>query len=142
MSDNNRNLLQCSPEHIDNPQNVVIDACSDVMSCELKEVLLDRQGSILDISARLYGVCPGKRVSVGLILHELDAAGNEYARGMKTMLLPAHQESGPCDVLVKSVRFVLPAELDLRSTADASRRFIVRTIAHYADGDWCGRNNA
>ena len=142
MSNNVRNLLQCSPEHIDNPQNVVIEACSDVMRCELKEVLLDRQGSILDISARLHGICPGKRLSVGLILHELDEAGGEHARGMKTMLLPAHQESAPCDVLVKGLRFVLPAELDLRSSEDVSRRFIVRIIAHYADGDWCCRNNA
>ena len=61
------------------------------------------------------------------------------ARGIKTLLLPAHTAPTCRDVLVKCIRFVLPEQLDAEGKTDAicnPRRFAVQLLANYVDTDF------
>ena len=111
-----------------------LDACTDTTVCELEGAELEGRGRIVELSIRLHNVCPGKRTALGILLHETDESGQTQPRGMKTLIVPAHNEAHPCDVMVRRIRFVLPEELSL-STDGAPRRFVTHTIAHYIDVD-------
>lgn len=75
-----------------------------------------------------------------MILTEVDPAGQEYPRGMKTMTIPAHDCPSCRDVEVKNIRFVLPEDLDVSGdTPDSicnARNFKARAIANYIDTDF------
>ena len=78
--------------------------------------------------------------ALAVLLSEVDARGDEYQRGMKTYVLPAHNGPGCRDVLVRCIRFVLPEALDVSGGGpDAmceDRKLRVRLIAHSIDTDF------
>ena len=88
-------------------------------------------------------VCPGKRVALAVFLTEVDDKHKEHRRGLKTLVIPAHNRKGCQDVTVRCVKFVLPEELDVSGNADDMcdrRNFKVRFLANYIDSgfDCCG----
>lgn len=119
---------------------ISVGGCSDTAACSLTEVRPEAQGRIVEISVRVRGICPGKRVALGIMLHELDENDAEHVRGMKSMTLPAHHEQSCRDVIVEGVRFVLPEDVSLSAEGTCGeRRFRVRTHVHYMDvADACG----
>lgn len=134
MNENERAMtFQFAAAAGDHTDDIALDRCADCMVLCLSDVELDERGRMLELSVRLKNVCPGKRVALGVILNELDEGGNEYARGMRAVTVPAHNESCGCDVLVRGIRFVLPE--DLCSSSDGNRRFTARTTVHYVDLD-------
>ena len=69
-------------------------------------------------------------------LEELDREGEAFPRGTKTFLLPPQPGPEPCELLLPSIRFVLPAELEL--DPGGPRRLRVRADAHYVQqGERC-----
>ena len=52
-------------------------------------MFLESQGRILQLDLTLKQVCPGKRGALAVILTEVDENGQEHARGMKTVTIPA-----------------------------------------------------
>ena len=75
------------------------------------------------------------------ILSELDQAGVEHPRGMKTMTIPAHSAPTCRDVLVKCIKFVVPEDLNVSGPGICSpRRFQARFLANLIDTDFqcCG----
>ena len=121
---------------------ISIGSCSDKVSCSLVEIQPEAQGRIVEINVRVRRVCPGKRVALGLLLHELDENDVEHVRGMKAMTQHAHHEASCRDIIVEGVRFVLPEDVSLASEESGGcgeRRFRVRTHVHYMDAnDICG----
>lgn len=119
-----------------------MDSCRDCMEVDMGEVWMESQGRILQLDVTVKNVCPGRRVALAVILTELDSAGGEHPRGMKTITVPAHSCSGCRDVLVRCVKFVLPEDLTLsgscRHSLCGTRRFKARCIAHPIDTDYCG----
>ena len=66
----------------------------------------------------------------------MDGEDNEYNRGTKTMLIPAHSQPSYRDVTVWCIKFVLPEKLDMSGSPDApsdTRSFRARFIANYID---------
>lgn len=103
-------------------------------------MFLESQGRILQLDLTLKQVCPGKRGALAVILTEVDENGQEHARGMKTVTIPAHDFPNCRDVLVKCIKFVVPE--DLNGTGGARcmcepRSFRARVIAHNIDSDFC-----
>lgn len=94
-------------------------------------------GRVLDVTATLTNVCPGRRSALGLTLTELDAGGIERPCGFQAVSVPAHNGRCNQDITVDTVRFVLPED----GCQQQRRHFIVRTQHHYLDpaGIW---NNA
>ena len=119
---------------------ISMGSCSDTVSCSMVEIQPEAQGRMVEIGVRVRKVCPGKRVALGLLLHELDENDAEHVRGMKAMTLPAHHEASCRDIVVEGVRFVLPEDVSLSNTGSCGeRRFRVRTHVHYMDAnDVCG----
>jgi len=134
MNENERVCLQYAADREMRCEHLAMDRCADAMVYELEDVELESRGRIIELTLMLRDVCPGKRTALGVMLHERDADGGEYPRGMRTMTIPAH--GAPCnqDILVRQIRFVLPEELSLAGE-DCQRRFVVRTLAHYIDVD-------
>jgi len=119
---------------------ISIGGCSDTVSCSMANVQPEAQGRMVEIGVRVRRVCPGKRVALGILLNELDESDAEHMRGMKSMTLPAHHEASCRDIIVESVRFVLPEDVSLSSGGSCGeRRFRVHTHVHYMDAaDACG----
>ena len=74
------------------------------------DIYLDQQGQIVQLSATLKHVCPGKRVALAVVLTELAQDGTEYPRGMQTMTVPAHTGTACQDVPVSCIPFVVPGD--------------------------------
>ncbi|HIX32983.1 MAG TPA: VWA domain-containing protein [Candidatus Gemmiger avium] len=129
------------PEPCPTPVEMTMDSCRDCMEVDMGEVWMESQGRILQLDVTVKNVCPGRRVALAVILTELDSAGGEHPRGMKTITVPAHSCSGCRDVLVRCVKFVLPEDLTLsgscRNSLCGTRRFKARCIAHPIDTDYC-----
>lgn len=113
--------------------------CDEVKETELASIEPERSGKVLLIDMTLRNVCPCRRVAVGYHVSELDDSGCEHSRGFKTLTVPPHYNCRAADVQVPRVRFLLPddenGEEGCRS--DGTRRFIVRSEAHYADSSVC-----
>ena len=95
----------------------------------------DGAGHVLDVNLLLRNVCPGKRIGVGITLHEVDGMGGEHARGFHAMTVPAHSGC-PRDVALPRIRFVLPEDLRIEGADGAHgcrRHFVVRTSSRYVD---------
>ena len=97
---------------------------------------VDGAGRVLDVNLALRNVCPGRRVAVGVTLHEVDGTGGEHARGFHAMTVPAHSDDGPRDVTLPRIRFVLPEDLRIEGAdgpRGCRRHFVVRTSSRYVD---------
>ena len=129
------------PEECPVPVDLTVRGCQDSVVVNLGDVSLESQGRILQLDLTLKQVCPGKRVALAVILTEVDENGQEHARGMKTVTIPAHYFPTCRDVLVKCIKFVVPE--DLNGTGGNTRpmceprSFRARVIAHNIDSDFC-----
>ena len=125
------------PEACPAPVALTLDGCTDSMEFDAGTVALESLGSIVQLSVTLQNVCPNKRVALAAILTETDAQGQEYPRGMKTLLIPAHTQPFCQDVTVRCIRFVLPESLDTLTAPTPSacnaRSLKVRFLANYVD---------
>lgn len=128
------------PEPCPVPVSFEIDGCRDFVEMDFGATRMASQGRILQMDVTVKNVCPCKRVALAAILTEVDDNGNEYARGTKTLTIPAHSQSGCRDVLVKGIHFVLPEDLDVSGCTDDgicnTRNFKARFISHYIDSDY------
>ncbi len=116
--------------------HVYFEACEDSKSITVPDSYVEGTGRILDVSMMLRNVCPGKRTAVGVSLCEVDNAGNEYARGFRTITIPAPTGDECCDVQMPRVRFVLPEDVSVgsgRGVCGCRRHFIIRTANHCMD---------
>ncbi len=119
-----------------NETHVYFEPCEETKAVTLTEGSVDGTGRTLDISMTLRGVCPSKRVAVGITITEVDNIGNEYPRGFRAVTLPAHSGSGCCDIAVPVTRFILPDDVRVdggTGLCSGRRHFVVRTACHYAD---------
>ncbi|MDD3334279.1 MAG: hypothetical protein PHI98_02070 [Eubacteriales bacterium] len=122
----------------DGETHVYFDPCEETKAVAISGISAEGTGRILDVSMTLKDVCPAKRVAVGVTVHEVDQAGNEYPRGFRAVTVPAHNHSGCCDVAVSSTRFILPEDIRVGShggVCDGSRHFVLRTTSHYIDSE-------
>ena len=116
-----------------------VEGCSDTVEFDAGDICMQSLGRIVELSVTLRNVCPNKRVALAVLLHEVDAYGDEHKRGLKTMTVPAHTRQGCRDVTVRCIRFVLPEDLDVSGSDTAlcnERKFRARFIAHYIDNDF------
>lgn len=120
------------------PVDYTVAGCADTIEFDAGEIEMQSLGRIVMVSFTLQNVCPNKRVAVAVILNELDAEGNEYKRGMKTLTVPGHTQDTCRDVLVRCVKFVLPEDLDVDGTTAIcnERNLRARIIANYIDNDF------
>ena len=125
------------PESCPTPVDLAVDGCEDTLEFDAGALDMESQGRIVQMDVRLRSVCPGKRVALAVMLHEVDDQGVEHRRGMKTMTVPAHNRASCTDVTIRCVKFVLPEDLNMscsRGNSMCSRRnFRARFIAHYVD---------
>ena len=127
------------PEECPEPVELSINGCEDTVEFDAGTLDMESLGRILQVSVTLRQICPHKRVALAVLLNEVDLCGIEHSRGMKTMTVPAHTQSGCRDVTVRCIKFVLPEGSETSLTGDSmcdSRRFRVRMIAHYIDNDF------
>lgn len=128
------------PEPCPEPVDLTVGSCKDSAVIDIGNVYPESLGRILQLNVTVKNVCPGKRVALGVILTEVDPAGQEYPRGMKTMTIPAHDCPSCRDVEVKNIRFVLPEDSDVSGGTPCSicnaRNFRARVLADYIDTDF------
>lgn len=127
------------PEACPKPVDIIIGSCEDAVEFDAGDLLIDSLGRILQLDVTLRNVCPGKRVALAIILTEVDNKDNEYKRGLKTIVVPAHNRSSCRDVTVRCIKFVLPEKLDVSGSPDTmcnQRNFRARFIANYIDNDF------
>lgn len=127
------------PEDCPEPTELAVDGCEDTMEFDAGDLGMESLGRIVQLNVRLRNVCPYRRVALAAILTEVDDEGMEYNRGMKTMVIPAHDRETCRDVLVRCIRFVLPESLDVSGSTSSicnQRNFRARFIAHYIDNDF------
>ncbi len=67
-----------------------MDGCSDTVEVDMGDMYMQSMGRIAQMDVTIKNVCPGKRVALAVILTEVDQAGQEHARGLKTVTVPAH----------------------------------------------------
>ena len=112
---------------------VTVEGCTDAVVVNAGEISLDAVGRILQVDVTVKDVCPHRRVSLAVILTEEEDTGEKTTRGVKVLTIPAHQEVGCRDVLVKCIRFAVPEN---SGKLCAPRRFQVQSFAHYMDSDF------
>lgn len=139
--------IDCEPvvveEECPEPVDVELTGCSDAVEVDAGELELGGTGSILELDVTLRHVCPNRRVALAVLLTEMDEVGEEHRRGLKTMVIPAHDEEGCRDVVVRCIKFILPEALDVSGENDGGcnlRNCRARLFAHYIDTDFacCG----
>ena len=133
-------LVNCGdiviPEPCPVAVNVTLEGCEEEIEIDAGDVLLESLGRILKLDVTIPNVCPGRRVALAVILTEVDDEDNEFRRGLKTLVIPAHDGDSCRDVTVRCIRFVLPEALDVSGDPDRlcdERNFRVRFIANYID---------
>ena len=98
-------------------------------------------GRILQLNVCLKNVCPNKRISLAVILYELDENNKKYPRGMKTFIVSS--DADECaDLCLNCIEFVVPESLVSEVGGDPTtlcnkRRFTTKVIAHYIDEIQC-----
>ena len=115
---------------------ITLQGCEDEIEFDAGDVLLESLGRVLKLDVTIPNVCPGRRVALAVILTEVDDEDNEFRRGMKTLVIPAHDAPSCRDITVRCIRFVLPEELDVSGDETRlcdERRFRARFIANYID---------
>lgn len=131
------------PEACPAPVNVSVDGCEDSVEFDAGELGLESLGRIIKLDVTLKNVCPHRRTALAVILTETDQHNNEYERGMKALVIPAHDGPSCRDVKVRCIKFVAPEALDVSGSGDSicnKRSFKARFIAHYIDSGFecCG----
>lgn len=131
---------ECPVIDIPCPDPVAITAsgCEECVCADLGCTSLETSGRILNLSMTLKGLCPGKRVAVGILVSEVDACGNVYDCGFKTLVIPPQRSStgGFCaPVRVRGMRFVVPDSIPGLPHC-AKRTFLVRVFTNTID--FCG----
>lgn len=123
----------CSTQN-DNETHIYYETCEGQKSISVSTACQqdDNLGRVLDVTATLHNVCPGRCSAVGLTLTEVDGNGQEYARGFRAVSVPAHSGCRNQDIELDSIRFVMPEENALQRR----RHFILRTDHHYTDSSW------
>lgn len=127
------------PEICPEPVELTVDGCEDALEFDAGDLGMESLGRIVQLSCTLQNVCPNRRVALAAILTEVDEQGIEYNRGMKTVLIPAHNRESCRDVTVRCIKFVLPESLDVSGSLNSicnSRNFKARFIANYIDSDF------
>lgn len=127
------------PEICPEPVELSIDGCEDTLEFDAGDLGMESLGRIVQLSVTLQNVCPNRRVALAAILTEVDDQGQEYKRGMKTVLVPAHTRDTCQDVTVRCIKFVLPESLDVSGSSGSicnTRNFKARFISHYIDHDF------
>lgn len=117
----------------DGEVHVWFDGCDGAQAVQVATACGESQmpGRILDVTATLRNVCPGRRSAVGMTICEVDENGAEYARGFRAVSVPAHHGHCSRDVQLEKVRFILPEDVSLQRR----RHFICRLTHHYMDAD-------
>ncbi len=126
------------PEQCPEPVDITIDGCQDSLVVNLGDTHLESLGRLLQVSATLKDVCPGKRVALAISLTEIDPCGEEHPRGFKAITIPAHNAPACRDVLVQCIKFVLPEDLNVSSCGCTGgmcgpRNLRVRLVSYYID---------
>ena len=127
------------PEICPEPVELTVDGCEDTLEFAAGDLGMESLGRIVQLDVTLQNVCPNRRVALAAILTEVDDEDNEYKRGMKTMVIPAHTRETCRDVTVRCIKFVLPESLNVSGstgTMCSTRNFKARFIAHYIDNDF------
>ena len=109
------------------PSDFSMDSCQDTIAFDAGDIHLESQGRIARLSVRIRDVCPHKRVALAVMLTEIGSDGNEHSRGMKMFTIPAHHSQTCRDVLVHSIRFLLPEDLNESGSCSDD----------YSDGSYC-----
>ncbi len=118
------------------PVSITFSGCNETVEIDAGTIALETLGRIIQLDVTLQNICPNKRVALAVVLTETDAEGNEYQRGMKTLLIPAHSSETCRDVTVRCIKFVLPEELDVSEPDGVfcnTRSFNARIFANYID---------
>ena len=119
-----------SERYSDGEAHIWFEPCDGAQAVCIASACQDQMmGRVLNVTATLRNVCPGRRSAVGLTLAEVDEKGTEHARGFRAISVPAHHGSCSRDIQLDAVRFVLPEEMSLQSR----RHFICRMDHHYLD---------
>ena len=124
------------PQPVAEGTHVYFERCEEAKAVDLGDVAMDEGGRVLDVTMTLKNVCPCKRTAVGVALSEVDAAGNEYARGFKCVTVPAHRNATCCDLKTPRMRFILPEDLRVDGATglcNGRRHFILRATTHHVD---------
>ena len=134
-------VVECSESVVEPcpaPVDYTATGCADTIILDAGDVEMQSLGRIVKVDFTLQRVCPNKRVAVAVVLTELDEQGVEHKRGVKTLTIPAHTQSGCRNVLVRCVKFVLPEDLDVFDTMNMcnEHNLRVRILANYIDNDF------
>lgn len=124
------------PEPCPDPVEVEVGGCADFLLVDAGDIELESRGCIIEADVTIKNVCPGRRVALAAVLTELDTDGGEHQRGLKTMLIPAHDFADCRDILVRCIRFIMPAELSLADGSCRGRSFRLRCFADLVDTDF------
>ncbi len=121
------------------PADFQMESCQDAAIINANDTFISGLGRIVQVDALIKNVCPGKRVAVAVLLWEVDSQGVEYARGVKSVLIPALGGKVCQDVQLKCISFVVPEALDVSGNTNSicnPRKFRVRVLANYVDTDF------
>ena len=121
------------------PMDFQMEGCQDAAVINANDTFISGLGRIVQVDALVKNVCPDKRTAVAVLLWEVDDQGVEYARGVKSVLIPALGGTSCQDVQLKCISFVVPEELDVSGDANSicdPRKFRVRVLANYVDTDF------
>ncbi len=131
----NHVIVEPCPE----PADFQLESCQDAAIINANDTFISGLGRIVQVDALIKNVCPGKRVAVAVLLWEVDDQGVEYARGVKSVLIPALSGRVCQDVQLKCISFVVPEALDVSGEPSSicnPRKFRVRVLANYVDTDF------
>lgn len=116
-----------------------MDDCQDFLEYDLGNFIWENAGRILECSLTLRQICPNRSTALALILTEINDEGESHPRGFQTFTIPAHHANGCRDILVKSIRFVLPEDSDTACRSCRlckKRRFKMQVIAHAIESNF------
>ena len=144
----NRSALSLNNADEQNETHIYYETCEGAKEVCVTSECRDEEniGRVLDVNMTLRNVCPGRRSAVGVHLVELDEQGAEYARGFRSLTVPAHNAGCNRDVQLPSMRFILPEDVSVAGNG-SRRHFVVRTTNHYLEdaangcGYGCGCNS-
>lgn len=131
-----------NPDHscvdtLEDATRISVEGCTDYVEKPLEDVYVEDTGRLIRVSIRLKNICRGKRVSVGVLLHEVDGSGKLHPRGFRTFIVPKGTHTYCEDYTIHCIYFVVPDGLtDMQHTGRCDKRtFELRVIAHYLDTD-------